>query len=74
MSTPPGRPLRAMVMPTAQEDEEEFPKRGQPCYVFNPTLRRTLDDTACEHCRFYLTARCPHLDEFLEDVEDLSPD
>lgn len=56
------------------EEEEEMPRKGRPCYVFNPVLRRNLDDTACEHCRFYLTARCPHLDEFMEDLDDLSPE
>lgn len=53
-------------------DEERF--IGRPCYVFNPALRATLDDTRCSHCRYYLTARCPHIDEFLDDVEDLSPE
>ena len=56
------------------EDEEEMPRQGRPCYVFNPILKRNLDDTACEHCRFYLTSRCPHLDEFMEDLEEMSPE
>jgi len=30
-----------------------------------------MDDTACEHCRFYLTNKCPHLDEFMENISDL---
>jgi hypothetical protein len=47
---------------------------GRPCYVFNAAMRSTLDDTRCGHCRHYLTARCPHIDEFLDDVEDLSPE
>jgi hypothetical protein len=47
---------------------------GRPCYVFNPSLRASLDDTRCGHCRLYLTAHCPHIDEFLDDVEDLSPE
>jgi hypothetical protein len=54
------------------EEENRFDHR--PCYVFNPGLRAALDDTHCTHCRFYLTSRCPHIDEFLDDVEDLSPD
>lgn len=54
------------------EDEEKF--IGRPCYVFNPSLRTNLNDTRCGHCRFYLTAQCPHIDEFLDDVEDLSPE
>jgi hypothetical protein len=57
-----------------EEEETEMPRKGRPCYVFNPILRRSLDDTACEHCRFYLTPKCPHLDEFMEDLEDLSPE
>ena len=66
---------RSAIPPTITfEEEEQPPMRGRSCYVFNPLLRRELDDTACTHCRFYLTSRCPHLDEFLEDVEDLSPD
>jgi hypothetical protein len=42
--------------------------------VFNPSLRSNLNDTHCSHCRHYLTARCPHIDEFLDDVEDMMPD
>jgi hypothetical protein len=61
-------------LPSLTEEEEESPPRGRSCYIFNPLLRRELDDTACTHCRFYLTHRCPRLDEFLDDVEDLSPD
>jgi hypothetical protein len=53
-------------------DEERF--IGRSCYVFNDTLRTSMNDTRCSHCRFYLTARCPHIDEFLDDVEDLSPE
>jgi ferredoxin-thioredoxin reductase catalytic subunit len=55
-----------------EEDEERF--IGRPCYVFNPAMRPNLNDTRCAHCRFYLTAQCPHIDEFLDDVEDLSPE
>jgi hypothetical protein len=54
------------------DEEERFV--GRSCYVFNPLLGARLDDTRCSHCRFYLTARCPHIDEFLDDVEDLSPE
>lgn len=57
-----------------EEEEEEMPRKGRPCYVFNPILKRNLDDTACEHCRFYLTSRCPHLEEFMEDLEEMSPE
>ena len=60
----------------AYADESEEPDRfvGRDCYVFNPQLRPSLNDTHCSHCRFYLTARCAHIDEFLDDVEDLSPE
>ena len=54
------------------EDEDRF--IGRPCYVFNKALRAGLDDTRCGHCAHYLTSRCPHIDEFLDDVEDLSPE
>lgn len=47
---------------------------GRPCYEFNTLLTRRLDDTRCGHCRHYLTARCPHIEEFLDDMEDLSPE
>ena len=70
---PPGRVLTPHLLSIPREAEERV-TRGRPCYVFNPRLRRDLNDTACEHCRFYLTYQCPHLDEFLEDVDDLSPD
>ena len=51
-----------------------FPRQNRPCYIFNPRLEREKDDRACEHCRYYLTPRCPHLDEFLEDLEEGSED
>ncbi|MCI4328232.1 MAG: hypothetical protein L3J86_01490 [Thermoplasmata archaeon] len=54
------------------EGEDRF--IGRPCYTFNASLQPTLDDTRCGHCRLYLTSRCPHIDEFLDDVEDLSPE
>jgi len=62
--------------PARVEGEEDDETRffGRECYVFNPQLRPSLNDTHCSHCRFYLTAQCPHIDEFLEDVEDLSPE
>ena len=59
-------------MDSEETDGERF--IGRDCYIFNPQLRPTLNDTHCSHCRFYLTARCPHIDEFLDDVEDLSPE
>jgi|GEM_PF-6094396 hypothetical protein len=57
-----------------RETSEEMPTKGRPCYVFNNALRRELNDTDCSHCRHYLTYRCPHLDEFLDNVDELSPD
>lgn len=65
----PGRPV---VASEAEDEEDHF--IGRDCYVFNVSLRPSLNDTRCGHCRFYLTARCPHIDEFIEDVEDLSPE
>ncbi|MCI4350426.1 MAG: hypothetical protein L3K15_02790 [Thermoplasmata archaeon] len=55
-----------------EHDDDRFV--GRSCYVFNPSLRSNLNDTHCSHCRHYLTARCPHIDEFLDDVEELMPD
>ena len=54
------------------EDEDRFIDR--PCYEFNDELTTSWNDRHCSHCRHYLTARCPHIDEFLDDVEDLSPE
>ena len=59
---------------TSEERPEEDRFVGRTCYVFNPQLRTTLNDTRCSHCRHYLTPRCPHIDEFLDDVEDLAPE
>jgi hypothetical protein len=56
----------------AEDGEDKF--RNRPCYVFNSSLKPGHDDKACGHCRYYLTASCPHIDEFIDDVEDLSPD
>jgi hypothetical protein len=67
-SPEPPRPVGA----PSEEDEDRFVDR--PCYEFNSLLRPAWDDRHCEHCRHYLTARCPHIDEFLDDVEDLTPE
>jgi hypothetical protein len=69
-----GPPFGRESRPASSEGEEEDKFIGRPCYVFNPSLRQSLDDTRCGHCRMYLTAQCPHIDEFLDDVEDLSPE
>jgi hypothetical protein len=58
--------------PPTLPDEPKFFDR--PCYEFNRQLGVGSNDRFCEHCRHYLTARCPHIDEFLDDVEDLSPE
>ena len=64
---------RPMSGPSPGEDEEDrFVDR--PCYEFNEGLMVAWNDRHCEHCRHYLTARCPHIDEFLDDVEDLTPE
>ncbi len=55
-----------------ESDEQKFFDR--PCYEFNRSLRPVANDRWCEHCRHYLTARCPHIDEFLDDVDDLTPE
>ena len=55
-------------------DEEEDRFVDRPCYEFNSLLRPAWNDRHCEHCRHYLTARCPHLEDFLDDVEDLTPE
>jgi hypothetical protein len=56
----------------AEESEDRFVNR--PCFVFNSALLPAWNDRRCEHCRYYLTARCPHIDEFLDDVDDLTPE
>ena len=56
----------------SEEDEDRFVNR--PCYEFNRQLLPQWNDKHCSHCRHYLTARCPHIDEFLDDVEDLTPE
>ncbi len=57
---------------SATEGPEKFQDR--PCYVFNRSLPGAYDDKHCTHCRHYLTARCPHIDEFIDDVEDMAPE
>jgi hypothetical protein len=51
--------------------ESHDPFQGRPCYEFNERLKGVLDDTFCYHCRHYLTTRCPHLDEFMDHLDDL---
>jgi hypothetical protein len=68
----PPLPTRSLPADVEQFDEDRFVNR--PCYEFNRQLLPAWDDKHCSHCRHYLTARCPHIDEFLDDVEDLSPE
>jgi hypothetical protein len=67
-----GSLLQVAPFPHDPPGEDRFVNR--PCYEFNGALARGMDDTHCRHCRHYLTARCPHIDEFLDDVEDLEPE
>ena len=62
--------------PPTPAGPEEDPNRfvDRPCYEFNSLLRLAWNDRHCEHCRHYLTARCPHIEDFLDDVEDLTPE
>ena len=68
----PSRPYPSPTTDEESDDEDRFVNR--PCYEFNRQLRPAWDDKHCSHCRHYLTARCPHIDEFLDDVEDLTPE
>ncbi len=69
------RPFAGLLEPPSATDEpEEGQFRNRPCYTFNRTLPTGADDRYCSHCRHYLTARCPHIDEFLDDVEELGPE
>jgi hypothetical protein len=63
---------RAAPRPPDEPEENRFFDRE--CYEFNRLLQPAWNDRYCEHCRHYLTSRCPHIDEFLDDVEDLSPE
>jgi hypothetical protein len=65
---------RPIPSPPFLEDDEEERFVNRPCYEFNDELTNLWNDRHCEHCRHYLTARCPHIDEFLDDVEDLTPE
>jgi hypothetical protein len=69
---PPAPPRSPLVLPFDDEEEGRFVDRE--CYEFDNRLGSSFNDKHCRHCRHYLTARCPHIDEFLEDVDDLSPE
>lgn len=63
---------RGFIDASMPADDDRF--IGRSCYAFNRLLPSAFDDTRCTHCRFYLTAQCPHIDEFLDDVEEMGPD
>jgi hypothetical protein len=53
-------------------DRRLFSKAQAPdCYVFNTNLVEELDDGLCEHCMKYLTTDCEHIDEFVEEIDEL---
>jgi hypothetical protein len=54
------------------EEEEEDPDKycNRECYVFNAKLEAPLDDKCCKHCKLYLTLQCPHINEFMDEVEE----
>ncbi len=72
--SPVHTPLPAPTYPADPDETDEERFTNRPCYEFNRQLRPAWNDTHCSHCRHYLTARCPHIDEFLDDVEDLTPE
>ena len=50
-----------------KKEEESNPFLGRDCYDFNTSLGKGMNDTACEHCEKFMTLRCPHIDEFIEE-------
>jgi len=56
------------------EDDGIEPFCDRECYEFNGKLDRTLDDKCCTHCNLYLTLGCPHLKDFMDDIDGLDPD
>lgn len=69
---PPSGPRSSRALALDEDEGAKFFDR--PCYEFNRSLSAGWNDKFCTHCLHYLTARCPHIDEFLEDVDDLSPE
>jgi len=55
-----------------EEDDARFINRE--CYEFNSKLDAGQDDKHCRHCKKYLTLHCPHIKDFMDDVEDYEPD
>lgn len=55
----------------SEEGEEEPDKFcNRECYVFNVKIEGALDDKCCKHCKLYLTLQCPHINEFMDEVEE----
>jgi hypothetical protein len=65
-------PSWASPRPAEPRDDQRFYHRS--CYKFNTLFPASFDDAHCSHCKHFLTARCPHIDEFLDDVEELAPE
>ena len=55
-------------------DDEVEPFCNRDCYDFNERLDRSKDDKCCVHCNLYLTLACPHLKDFMDDIDGLDPD
>lgn len=51
------------------DDAEDEDYCGRECYEFNDNLEPNKDDECCEHCRFYMTLQCKHIDEFIDEDE-----
>ncbi|MEW5760717.1 MAG: hypothetical protein AB1779_08120 [Candidatus Thermoplasmatota archaeon] len=51
-----------------------FDEEKKKCYEFNPKFEPSQDDMECEHCRKYLTTECPHLEDFMEVIDELEPE
>lgn len=58
----------------ASDEEETQDFCGRDCYVFNPKFPDSMNDDCCVHCKMFLTIQCPHLDDFMDEVDGLDPD
>ena len=70
----PPAPVRPAPFPDVGDEDDDEKFMNRPCYEFNARLGTSFNDRHCRHCQHYLTSRCPHIEDFLEDVEDLSPE
>jgi cobalamin biosynthesis protein CobT len=52
------------------EDEDDAKLCNRECYQFNAKLSPELDDKCCKHCKLYLTLQCPHIKEFMDEVDE----